>query len=231
MRFRVVFAVSVRLLLAAALVSSLRSFGSQATAQAGRPQAIPAPTDWVAFDASMRKRSKEGPVFGRYYRRSDGSTRWDTGPAENDMRVISISNVSNSEHYEYARGTWKSYRMILPPGGYRPKRRSFQTTKGLEPWSTRIQGFEVIRQSTNSELVRYVAPALNFFALLSELDDTRQEFFDVRVREQPSQLFSPARDAKVVMQTEYRGIVSESSAKAAGISIDMESRHGAHRTP
>jgi hypothetical protein len=221
MKLRMVFAVVLPLVLIGVLVGLFRYSNSAAAAQVSTPDAIPSPTEWVPFDASMRKVSpKEGTMEGRYYRRSDGSTRFDTGPTINNIRVISISNVANSEHYELTKGTWKSYRMILPPEGYRPGARSFNITRGLEAWPEAVQGFEVVRLTTEDGLIRFQAPALNFFNLLTEFQGTRQEFFDVRLREQPRELFFPPRDVEVEKRPEYNGIVSERGAAAAGIAPD-----------
>ena len=172
---------------------------------------VPSPAGWVPFDATARRTDSDGKVnmVGRFYRASDGSTRLDTGPAGGPIGIIDIKNISNSTQYVMqSTGKWVSYRMKLPSSGYRPlKRRT--TVVGLEPYAETIEGFELYRYaSANAGPIAFQAPSLNFFALVTEFNGTRQEYHDVRIREQPKELFFPTPGTAVEDSGEYGGIVS-----------------------
>jgi hypothetical protein len=184
--------------------------GAAGAEQAG-DVAILSPSYWVAFDASFRILKEPVNVAGRFFRSADGSTRVETGPEGGPPVVVSISNVASERHYEYDAETdrtrWRSYPMRLHPDGHHPKPRSLTRTKGLAPDTRTIEGFQVYAYTTRGKVVRYEAPALNFFALKTEFEDSRQEFFNLQLRDQPPVLFSPPLGASVEERDQLRGIV------------------------
>ena len=182
-------------------------------------QAVPAPSEWVAFDADIRTVTQLGgvTVVGRYYQASDGSTREETGPVKAPASVITINNVTTSTHYSYVHSQWHSYPMKLPAGGYRPGLRVVGRTHGLEESVEVIQGFSVYRATTSGGVVRMQAPALNFYPLRIEFEGTRQDCLNVVIREQPRELFEPPAGASVTPHDELRGIISNPTGRARGL--------------
>jgi hypothetical protein len=204
------FCASVVALLFPALLVTIQAASWRQVAGTPRAdQSVPAPDHWVAFDAIVRTIGPRGVTVGKFYRGSDGSTRNDSGPEDNPSRIVSISNVSLITHYEGIDGTWKSYPMKLPAGDYRPGLRSLTRTHGLEASTLKILGFTVYRLESTGGVVRYQAPDLNFFALVTEFQDTRQECSDVVIRDQPAAVFMPPPGVVVEPQSQYRGIVSD----------------------
>jgi hypothetical protein len=175
------------------------------TAAVQRSQ-IPSPPNWVAFSANWKRVGKAGTIVGRYYRASDGSTRLESEDGSNI--VISISNVATVRQYAFLLNKWVSYPMRLPPGGYRPSPRILGGTHGLEVSTDVIEGYPVYKMTTIGGVVRYQAPALNFFALVTEFADARQEFFDIVLDEPASELFLPPPNVSIEMRDELKGIVS-----------------------
>ena len=71
------------------------------------------------------------------------------------------------------------------------------------------------KATTIGGVVKYQAPALNFFALVTEFADTRQEFFDIVLVEPASELFLPPPNASIEMRNELKGIVSDARRRCA----------------
>lgn len=93
--------------------ASTSSSSSQTNASA--ENLIPQPDYLVAFSADVRIfELSEPPVYGRFYRASDGSTRYDSGPALDDMRVIAIYNGKTNTRYRYSKAGWFSWRSVEP---------------------------------------------------------------------------------------------------------------------
>jgi hypothetical protein len=210
MKRHITFAVGVPILLGASLF--LPRWAPKAESSAAQPvqDLIAAPTTWIPFDAPFTTSSQAGTVAGHFYRRSDGSTRTETGPENGPVKVISIKNISNSRYYTYLRGAWSSYHMRLPKEGFHPALRSLTKTEGLIPWpGEKIHGFELYRFSDRGGLERFQAPALNFFALRTVYEGTREEYFDIKVREQSPDLFLPPPGQPVDEKEELGGIIAD----------------------
>ena len=97
--------------------------------------------------------------------------------------------------------------MRLPAAGYRPGKRSLTVTRGIEPFDDAIQGFIVFKFTSPGGVVRFEAPALNFFALRTEFVDTKQEVYDITLRDQHPDTFLPPAGVPVEAHGEFRGIV------------------------
>lgn len=98
--------------------------------------------------------------------------------------------------------------MRLPREGYRPALRSLTRANGLAAWPEKIQGFEVYRMTQQSGLVRFQAPALNFFSLSTSFNGAYDEFYDINIREQPEELFFPPAGVPVEERQELGGIIA-----------------------
>lgn len=184
-----------------------------ATPAGGIGADIPSPTEWVPFVARARKVAVNDGVSriemaGRYYRRSDGSTRFETGPENGPIRVIHIKNVAHSRSYLLFGEQWQSNPMLLSEKGYQPKIRR-EDMRGLEKQAEAISGFLIYKFTDHGGVVAMQAPDLNFFALRTTFQNTTQEFYDVQLGEQPDDLFEPPSGATVEEKTEFRGIVSK----------------------
>lgn len=162
---------------------------------------IPAPVNWVAFSADRMSTNEATPdsyVYGRYYRRSDGSTRSDAGVKGESIQSIEIHNMTNSTYYTFFRGSWESYKMRLPEEGYTPAVPRLGKTNFLAKSDEFIQGFDNIYTETQpSGLVRHEAPALNFFALRQTYQGAKTEYYNVQIAEQPDDLFVPPPGAPI----------------------------------
>ena len=194
------------------------SHAEQTTPDGGVGSAIPAPTHWVPFTAHMRKSVaangvQDVKVQGRYYRRSDGSTRSESGMVNGPIKVIDIKNIAQNRFYLFENERWQSYPMLLPAEGFRPLQRR-EDMKGLERHSEAVSSFLVYKHTDRGGVVSMKAPDLNFFALRTSFKETTQEFYDVQLGEQPDDLFEPPVGAEVEQRTEFRGIISRKSAAA-----------------
>jgi hypothetical protein len=203
---------------AAAVLFGFGYFGYQSTASAQAqaplaPDTIPAPTTWVPFDASIRQTDASGKVtpVGRFYRASDGSTRDDYALPGKPIAIINIRNIPKSTYWVMqSSGKWFSYKMKLPAGGYKPRMQPTSMV-GLETSTEKVEGFDVWRDNSPDRgvPVRFTAPQLNWFALRYEVNGGKKEYYDVRVREQPRELFFPPPDAQVVDTGQWGGIVNK----------------------
>jgi hypothetical protein len=172
---------------------------------------IQAPSNWVAFSADMRRVEPNGriSVVGRYYRAIDGSTRLETGHPNEPITVVSISNVTTSTHYEYVRDQWHSYLMRLPSSGLRPALRvAGKSNRGMELSGEVLEGLALYRFTSPGGVTAWQAPALNFFSLRSEFGGTREEYWNIAIRQQEPEVFAPPVGADVQAHQEFRGIVT-----------------------
>jgi len=172
---------------------------------------IAAPIQWIPFAANMKSVvTTDGVqrvrVHGRYYRRSDGSTRNETGPESGPMKVIYIKNIATKRAYLFQRDRWQSNPMQLDDRGYQPRKRRVDM-RGLEQHAEALSGFLVYKYTDAGGVVAYQAPDLNFFALRTSYGDTTQEFYDIQLGEQTDDLFEPPRSVEVEEKTEFGGII------------------------
>lgn len=96
-------------------------------------EVIDAPDRWVPFSADVTIKTHGTDVVGRFYRAADGSRRIETGPARDDIRVISIVNTSKGNGYDYSPGRgWRVFLVPnISPGNYHPVR----WKKNIPGWS------------------------------------------------------------------------------------------------
>jgi hypothetical protein len=193
-----------------------------AAQQVSQLEFIDQPQDWVPFSARVTMTSPDsaGPAtVGLFFRGSDGSTRMATGPSWTDVRVISITNVVAQTVYIYsARNGWVSHPMSLPAGGYHPMR--FRTTfPGLKKYPNRLalevgqdgsltatEGFEAYRQLNGQSIFKLLVPALNMFEVVTQRPDgVLQVFSDIKIDEQPADLFEPPPGATIQVSTTPMG--------------------------
>jgi hypothetical protein len=169
------------------------------------------PSEWIPFSAWVRSVVTTDGVQrvgmqGRYYRRSDGSTRSETGPENGPIRVIDIKNIAAKRAYLFRNGRWQSNPMQLRDGGYRPRKQRVDML-GLERHAEAISGFLVYKYTDAGGVVSFQAPDLNFFKLRTSYQETTQEFYDIQPGEQPDHLFEPPQGADVEEKPEVRGII------------------------
>src|SRR6476646_1012420 len=72
---------------------------------------IPAPPEWVPFVADVRATDTIDGVSnvrmeGKHDRRSDGSTRLETGPPGGPIKVVSIRNVTANRYFSLLKEHW-----------------------------------------------------------------------------------------------------------------------------
>jgi hypothetical protein len=159
---------------------------------------VPIPDTWVPFSAKLTTHATSGKTFvGRFYRSSDGSTRSETGPSPDRMTVIAIKNIPQSLLYLWRRGEWTQQPMQLPPSGWKPQ--SFPV-RATTPVAEKVEGFDVVQaDSVNSTTL--FAPALNLFPIVlilkecpAPLPECGERYSDIRIGEQPAELFLPPAD-------------------------------------
>jgi hypothetical protein len=160
------------------------------------------PAEWVPFSASLRHTAHFNGtievVLGRFHRGSDGSTRAETG--QGDKMRIAVRNRTRVAGYAWSRQTgWIDMPMTLGPHGARPAPWS---TANLIPIGDLYEGLRIVRLNVpNGRSFRLMAPDLNMFAVRSFFCSERGqceliEFHDIRIGEQPPELFEP-RDASL----------------------------------
>jgi hypothetical protein len=174
-----------------------------------------APGQWVPFSArTTRVFNPERVFIGTFYRASDGSTRSETGPPTGSVTSIAIKNMAEKLFYLWQPGRgWESHPMQLPWGKYiHPVP---EGTFSDRPIAEQIEGVDLIAMPPQSSgLVRYLAPQLNYFAVkilepCTTPGATGCGFWlsDIRIGEQPTELFRPPPGAQVVRRSEPGGIV------------------------
>jgi hypothetical protein len=157
---------------------------------------LPQPSDWVPFSATLRHTSHFNGTIevipGRYYRSGDGSTRSETGEQRHRVR-ISIRNMSRVSAFAWSERTgWFETPMTLGPHGTRPAPWS---TANLIPVDDLYEGLRIVRLNIpNGRSFRLMAPELNMFGVVSFFCSERGqceliEFRDIRIGEQPRELF------------------------------------------
>jgi hypothetical protein len=207
---------AVPLVLFAALIEG-RSPGQEQTVR--RVRAIPQPDGWVPFSADVAITEPDGSVStGRFFRASDGSTREEGRGA--DYAGIAIHNIPRAIYYEFTqgatdkrnggRGSWTARPMQLPARGWKPER-FHEDTPGLTPISETVEGLTVYREERPDGTVLLRAPALNFFALVSEGGPLRRKrvYSNIEFGEPPRDLFEPPPGAHIIQLTEPGGIIAK----------------------
>jgi hypothetical protein len=174
---------------------------------------IAQPAGWVAFEADLRIAAPGSfqVTIGRFFRASDGSTRLVTYlPEAPEVKVISIKNISQLRAFICSpKVGWVSGPMTLPPGGWQPPR-LYLELRGLSRRKDKIEGYELYQLVGGGGDVEFLAPGLNFFALVTQKVKTGQRwvYSNVRIGEQPSELFEPPAGAEVRHGTKPIGIVT-----------------------
>lgn len=205
MRLHPVVALATCILLVASGVTYARRHGSPISNLYSA--SISAPSDWVAFQSTYENSTPGDArkVVGRMFRASNGSTRRETGPSLDDIRVISIQNVAEEKAYVLMNGTWYSHPMRLPPQGFRPQTWREDKAKKSELTADSLDLYVYTDVRGSSYLM---APALNFFRVVSQrIDGSRQVHANIRLGEPEAAYFSPPQGAAVTACPEPAGIV------------------------
>ncbi len=166
---------------------------------------------FVPFSAQTEITTETGQIIlGRFYRRGDGSTRSETGPALDAPTVIYINNHANRTSYMWAArdGGWISYPLEgpqLPP--WHPDEKSLAL---MTPVSESVDGLELLRKKNGPNGYSLLAPALGYYAVVNTTcsTDSRAEAkcstnrkFNIRVGEPPWDLFEPAEGERIAKST------------------------------
>lgn len=216
------------------VIGATLSFARSATRAAGTATdvVIPAPRDWVAFDADFERVMPAKPrVVGRYQRASDGSTREETWVEGAQTTVVAIMNVGQRSYYEsWPNGKWCVHPMRPRESGHRPLLRRVET-RGLSPVDEKIEGLSLYRYVVgDGRFVQLQAPALNFFSLI--ITDTGvgtfQRYYNVKMRDQHGAAFVPPQQASVEVHADLRGIVAHKTGEPR---IDVQELNRRHRQP
>lgn len=190
-----------------------------ATKASAVPVYIDAPQKWIPFEATVSiLHPGSRAIAGRFYRKSDGSTRIETGPAETTERLIAIQNVTNSRYYtRNKRAEWNVQPMILPPQGWKPIRYR-KDMPGLFPYRGKIdltqsklnvnaEDGDLAYQTAGPGEVQLVIPRLNMFTILRQrVDGGRVEFSEFVFKDPNADLFLPPSGVKVNVIDEPGGI-------------------------
>jgi hypothetical protein len=180
-----------------------------------------APGQWVPFSGRITQVFDPGNVFvGTLYRASDGSTRSETGRSRGEITIISIKNMAEKLFYQWHVNTgWESHPMDLPGGKYIQPRPNGAFAD--RPIVDQIDGLGVIAMPPQSSgVVQYLAPQLNYFAVRTvERCSTSQEMgcgfqlSEIRVGDQPPDLFKPPAAEQVEIRSEPGGVTRGSPAR------------------
>jgi hypothetical protein len=174
------------------------------------PQGPPA---WVPFSADVTVAKPNQTVVGRYYRRSDGSYRLDTGSSPDDIQVTYIYNASEAQVYaKKPVSGWTVH--ILPdmvPGRFDPPTTManridishypyrLAIRRGESGSLTATEGFPAVQTLTPEGAVKLSIPELNFFEVEVRLPTGRHEAYtNIEIGEQPVSLFHPPGRIRVV---------------------------------
>jgi hypothetical protein len=182
---------------------------------AQRPVPVVAqPEHWVAFTADSVWVDETGTArYERIYRSADGSTRFEgyLSPDMNELQGIAIKNISQVRYFVWRKNAgWTSQPMQLPPGGWvpRPRRADSVTSTGQA-----VEGLEVVKAETDGFTQLY-APALNMFTVYQEIRNCggsdavcTTRVFNIRIVEQPRELFELPGDAIPILLDQPGGIV------------------------
>lgn len=169
------------------------------------------PSTWVPFTAKLSVEYPDrAPVVGAFYRSSTGSTRLETGPSGDDVRVVSIKNLPSRTQYVLGpTGVWRSSSMTK--GVFAPL--PFHTgMKNLVLHPHRVSvgagelyslnsttGYAAYQYATGNGGSLLLVPELNFFPVVQQRADGRREVYkDIIVGEPDEALFAPPAGATVV---------------------------------
>lgn len=198
-----IIAVFVPLAVGAALAAS------RFTPVSGQQEiSVPEPSHWVPFSALSRHVVSSGRVFvGRYFRASDGSTRYESGPSLDEVTAIGINNVSRATHCRWVKGSaaWVQQPMQLPRDGFVP---SVHRYRGAELLTEKVEGLDIVRLA-RGHLVMIHAPALNFFVVAQTINNCEgkgtpceDRYYDINIGEPPAELFElPAGVTPTILNT------------------------------
>jgi hypothetical protein len=215
MRSKLIYAVLLPLVLVAFRFAGSRAVSESSPHTPEATQEILQPVRWVAFEADYKETEQGTQVStGRYFRSTDGSTRLETGDGTHNT-VISIKNIARATMYVYcanpdapdpdAGWIWMSFPMELPSTGWHPLPR--RVNQHLKPHPERIGGLTVYKMSSPGGEISLQAPELNFFTLVTELENgQRREFHNIRRVEPPAELFLPPPGVEVRAKSKPLGI-------------------------
>lgn len=167
------------------------------------PQQGAAPASFVPFSAhSLITTATGAEIVGRYYRRSDGSTRAETGERPGMPSLVLINNYATRVTYSWrARDDdWVSHPMETPPP--QPWVPDENSLASMRPVPEAVEGFELLRKDNPGSGGGYslVAPRLNYYPLVirSCADDhtppggcVSSRKHRIEIGEPPSELFEP----------------------------------------
>jgi hypothetical protein len=179
---------------------------------------IDAPSSWVPFQARLLVTHPDGnTVHGRFFRGADGSDRLETGPSINDIRVVSIKNVRERVIYlgRKVPNTWERRSWEPPFEGAAPMFKQgpnwtlhpfrFAIRKGESGSLTGTSGFAAYAVKTDSGILTFRVPVLNFFEVIRQRPDGRYEAYsEIEFTDQPMELFSPPPGGIIVDKAELR---------------------------
>jgi hypothetical protein len=147
------------------------------------PEEIPSPRDWIAFSAEVRGEGPEGPYEGRFYRGADGSTRKETGPRGAAIDRIVIVNLTRGEQYSCR----KTCTTISIEGKQPKAPPRMRKIAGLNKLEKPVEGFNAYLWESGT--TQTVIPDLNFFALDLRTTRVSEKYSNIRVAQQPPELF------------------------------------------
>lgn len=205
--------ITLRLAMFALPLAAIGFVSTHVKAQLSRPtpQIAEGPSEWVAFQATVRISHPGSPVVhGRFYRSSNGSDRLETGPAPGDIRVVSITNVPQRLRYigHPGRNEWTRFAVNFPNDGKPPvayltaawSRHPYRLAllKGQSGALDATEGLNAFSVKLNSGSLVFKVPELNFFEVVNQRPDGRHQiYFDIEFVEPDWTLFEPPPGAVV----------------------------------
>jgi hypothetical protein len=180
---------------------------SSSVSQAHDP--VQAAEKFVPFSAETQIVTETGAIIvGRFYRRSDGSTRSETGKALDAPSTIFINNYGSRSSYMWTKGSWIAYPIGHPvvPRPWHPDEKSLAR---MLPVQESVDGLALLRKNNPGSPeggYELVAPRLNFYAVVVRTcSDTpapedkclTNRKFNIQIGEPPSELFEPGEGEAV----------------------------------
>jgi hypothetical protein len=176
-----------------------------------------APANWVPFQADgVTTELAHPPTYQKFYRSSDGSTRFETHSPELKETLITIHNlITGLVYMKNAKGEWRSMPTEMKTT---PVSQPVFRTDWITTTPEQLEGLETYRLKKAGS-VEWLARELNYFVIRMESSDGARarvrEYRNITIGEPPHSLFLPPAGAVVENVSKAQELLGDPS-KAGG---------------